>query len=56
MKNAQAARPLLFLTGNAGKLREVQAALPEVQAWDVDLPEIQSADPRRVIEAYYPPL
>ncbi|ATB29895.1 non-canonical purine NTP pyrophosphatase [Melittangium boletus] len=51
MKNAKAAPQLLFLTGNAGKLREIQAALPEVRAWDVDLPEIQSVDPRRVIEA-----
>lgn len=42
---------LLFLTGNAGKLREVQALLPEAESWDVDLPEIQSADARPIIEA-----
>lgn len=42
---------VLFLTGNADKLREVRAVLPELAAWEVDLPEIQHADPRRVIEA-----
>ncbi|MGV3523311.1 MAG: non-canonical purine NTP pyrophosphatase [Candidatus Sericytochromatia bacterium] len=42
---------LLFLTGNPGKLQEVQAVLPTLSAWEVDLPEIQHADPRRVIEA-----
>ncbi|HEY9842647.1 MAG TPA: non-canonical purine NTP pyrophosphatase [Candidatus Obscuribacterales bacterium] len=42
---------LLFLTGNAGKLKEVKTFLPEIEAWDIDLPEIQSADARQVIEA-----
>lgn len=42
---------LLFLTGNAGKLREVRAAMPSIEAWDIDLPEIQSADGRQIIEA-----
>lgn len=42
---------ILFLTGNQHKLREVQAYLPEVSAWNIDLPEIQSADARQVIEA-----
>lgn len=42
---------LLFLTGNAGKLREVRAFLPEIQSWDIDLAEIQSDNARAVIEA-----
>ncbi|MBF2055009.1 MAG: non-canonical purine NTP pyrophosphatase [Candidatus Sericytochromatia bacterium] len=42
---------LLLITGNAHKLREVQQVLPGVQGWDLDLPEIQQTDPRRVIEA-----
>jgi non-canonical purine NTP pyrophosphatase (RdgB/HAM1 family) len=42
---------LLFVTSNAGKLAEIQAVIPDVQALDIDLPEIQSIDARRIIEA-----
>lgn len=42
---------LHFITGNAGKLAEIKAVIPEVQGLDIDLPEIQSIDARQVIEA-----
>jgi non-canonical purine NTP pyrophosphatase (RdgB/HAM1 family) len=41
---------LYFITGNAGKFREVKALLPNIQQLDLDLDEIQSLDPRVVIE------
>ncbi len=41
--------PLYFITGNAGKLREVQAVMPDVEQLDIDLDEVQSLDPQRVI-------
>ena len=43
--------PIRFLTGNRGKLTEVQRIIPQVQGMDVDLPEIQELDARKVIEA-----
>lgn len=49
--SALSPKPLLFLTGNAGKLKEVCELIPEIESWPVDLPEIQSADARQVIEA-----
>lgn len=42
---------MYFLTGNAGKLREVQALIPTIQQLDVDLPELQSLDPHDIIRA-----
>ncbi len=38
-----------FITGNPGKLKEVQAILPDVDNIDLDLPEIQEMDPQKVI-------
>lgn len=40
-----------FVTGNAGKLREVQALVPEVRQLRIDLPELQSMDPHVIIRA-----
>jgi len=40
---------LFFVTGNRGKLLEVQAFLPNVVQLDVDLPEIQDLDARQII-------
>lgn len=40
-----------LLTSNANKLAEFQAILPEIEQLDIDLPEIQSLDPKTVIEA-----
>jgi inosine triphosphate pyrophosphatase len=44
---------LKFITGNKGKIREVQGILGGelVEQLDVDLPEIQSLDPRKIIQA-----
>lgn len=40
-----------FITGNANKLKEVQAILPDVEQLDIDLPEIQELDAKEIIKA-----
>jgi inosine triphosphate pyrophosphatase len=42
--------PLYFITGNAGKFREIQAIIPQIEQLKLDLDEIQSLDPQEVIE------
>ena len=42
---------LHFITGNAGKLKELQTIIPEVKGIDIDLPEIQHSDAKIIIEA-----
>jgi inosine triphosphate pyrophosphatase len=42
---------LYFITGNKGKFSEVQAILGDVERLDLDLPEIQELDARKIIEA-----
>ena len=42
---------LYFITGNKGKLAEVQSILGDVEALDIDLPEIQSLDAHEIIQA-----
>ena len=45
---------ILFITGNENKLEEARAILGpdiEIEAQDIDLPEIQSLDPEEVIKA-----
>ena len=44
-------RKVSFVTGNAMKVREVAALLGEVKHVDIDLPEIQELDPRKVVLA-----
>jgi len=41
---------LYFVTGNKGKLAEVKSIIPDVEQLDLDLPEIQEIDPKKVIE------
>ena len=41
---------LYFITGNKGKLKEVQAIIPEVEQIELDLPEIQELDAKKIIE------
>jgi inosine triphosphate pyrophosphatase len=41
---------LYFITGNAGKFREISAVIPEIEQLKLDLEEIQSLDPKVVIE------
>src|SRR3989344_6640488 len=43
--------PLYFITGNKGKLAEVQSILGNLEALDIDLPEIQSLDAHEIIKA-----
>jgi len=40
-----------FITGNKNKFKEVALLLPELEQYNIDLPEIQSLDPREVIRA-----
>ena len=42
---------MYFITGNQNKLTEVQAVLPLVKAWKVDLPEIQHFSAEQVIQS-----
>ncbi|MCI5050925.1 MAG: non-canonical purine NTP pyrophosphatase [Candidatus Pacebacteria bacterium] len=39
-----------FITGNKGKFNEVQSLLPNIKQLDIDLPEIQSLNPKDVIK------
>jgi inosine triphosphate pyrophosphatase len=41
---------LYFITGNAGKFREISAVVPTLEQLKLDLDEIQSLDPKVVIE------
>lgn len=41
---------LSFITGNKNKFAEMQAVFPHIQQLDIDLPEIQELDPKRIIE------
>lgn len=41
---------IYFITGNAGKFREVEALIPDIQQLNLDLDEIQSLDPQVVIK------
>ena len=42
---------LYFITGNKGKLAEVQSILGPIEALDIDLPEIQELDAHKIIRA-----
>jgi inosine triphosphate pyrophosphatase len=42
---------LIFITGNRLKFAEISAVIDEVKQVDLDLPEIQEIDPRKIIEA-----
>ncbi len=42
---------LYFVTGNQNKFKEIQAILDDVEQLDIDLPEIQDIDPKKIIEA-----
>ncbi len=44
-------KAIYFITGNEGKLKEVQSILPQVRQLKIDLPEIQELNPEKVIEA-----
>jgi inosine triphosphate pyrophosphatase len=42
---------LYFITGNKGKLAEIQSILGNVEGLDIDLPEIQELDAHKIIQA-----
>ncbi|MBA3733078.1 non-canonical purine NTP pyrophosphatase [Patescibacteria group bacterium] len=42
---------LYFITGNKGKLAEVQSILGNVEGLDIDIPEIQDIDANKIIKA-----
>jgi len=41
---------IYFLTGNKNKLEEAKAIMPEIEGKEIDLPEIQEIDPKKIIE------
>jgi inosine triphosphate pyrophosphatase len=41
---------ILFVTGNKGKLKEAKTIIPEIEGCDIDLPEIQEVDSKKIIE------
>jgi len=42
--------PLYFITGNKNKFNEVKAIIPAIRQLEMDLPEIQSLDAKKIIE------
>jgi non-canonical purine NTP pyrophosphatase (RdgB/HAM1 family) len=42
---------LFFITGSKNKFAEIEAIVPAVEQLEIDLPEIQSLDPRAILEA-----
>ena len=41
---------LHFITGNSNKFREAKSIIPFIEKLDIELPEIQELDPKKVIE------
>jgi inosine triphosphate pyrophosphatase len=41
---------LKFITGNKNKFEEVKLIIPEIEQLNIDLPEIQELDPKKIIE------
>lgn len=41
---------LYFITGNKGKLADAQSIIPELKQLDIDLPEIQEIDSKKIIQ------
>jgi non-canonical purine NTP pyrophosphatase (RdgB/HAM1 family) len=42
--------PIYFLTANKNKFREAREIIPELEQLDIELPEIQEIDSRKIIE------
>jgi len=42
---------LYFITGNKNKFEEAKLILPEIEQFDIDLPEIQDIDAKKIIKA-----
>jgi len=41
---------IIFLTGNQGKLSEATSIIPEIEGMEIDLPEVQEIDAKKIIE------
>lgn len=41
---------LFYITSNEGKFRAAKLVIPEIERLDIDLPEIQEIDPKKIIE------
>lgn len=50
LANNPPAETYFFVTGNAGKFKEIKQVLPQILQLDIDLPEIQSTSGKAVIE------
>jgi non-canonical purine NTP pyrophosphatase (RdgB/HAM1 family) len=44
-------KPILFITGNEDKLREIREIIPSIQGVNLDLTEIQEIDAKKIITA-----
>lgn len=44
-------RSMYLVSGNSNKVKEVMRFLPGLQQLDIDLPEVQSMDPKEIIES-----
>lgn len=42
---------LFYITSNVGKFRDAKLIIPEIEKIDIDLPEIQEINPKKIIEA-----
>lgn len=42
--------PIYFITGNKNKFEEVKSVIPQVLREDIDLPEIQEIDAKKIIQ------
>ena len=42
---------LYFITGSKGKFKEIQSILSKIRQLEIDLPEIQEIDARKIVEA-----
>ena len=42
---------LFYITSNEGKFRSAKLIIPEIEKLDIDLPEIQEINPKKIIEA-----
>ncbi len=42
---------LYFITGNKGKFQEVEKIIPQIKQLDIDLPEIQEIDAKKIAKA-----
>ncbi len=42
-----------FITSNKNKFQEAKIIIPQLEQFEIDLPEIQEVDAKKIIEAYY---